>query len=181
MAKPPSIESKTEQRLLLLAQLLTLVALALGLQFLLHLSGGTLFMFSTISPVLVLGSIGIFGFVALRRFRRRHQLFHIQTYEPGDVIFHEGTHGDCAYFIQEGEVEVVKDDAVVAKLEAGHHFGEMAMLSDEPRNATVRAIRLTRVALVGKENFLAMLRVAPSTEKDILSTIQSRAMELAEH
>ena len=48
-------------------------------------------------------------------------------------------------------------DRVIATLGKDQYFGEMALLSNAPRNATVRALKETRVAALGKENFVRLL------------------------
>jgi len=169
--------------LLVGAQLLSLVALALGLQFVVNTTGGTLFLFSALAPLLVFVSILILSGVALHRFRKRHSLFVFKTFAPGETIVREGEHGDCAYFIQSGEVQVVRRidgaERPVGNLGAGQYFGEMALLSNSPRNATVHALTATKVALLGKSNFLTMLSVMPTAQEDILKTVQRRASEQA--
>ena len=163
--------------LLIAAQLLALLALGFGLQFVVNTTGGTLFLFSSISPLLVVVSAAIVLGVAIARFRRRHSVFDVRDFEPGAVIVREGEIGDCMYFVQSGIVEVEREGSgVVARLSTGDFFGEMALLSNEPRNATVRAVTQTRTALLGKKNFLAMLRVLPSARADILKAFQERAM-----
>ena len=170
----------TTERLLVLAQLLVLVSLATGLQFIYNTTGGTVFVFSFLAPMLIGLSIVILVGVLFHKFRQRHRLFDLQTYEPGAVVFHEGDSGDCVYFIRSGDVEVVRKtdegEIALAKLSSGQHFGEMALLSNDPRNATVRAITATELAVLGKSNFVTMLGVLPSTEQNILQTIQERAM-----
>ncbi len=171
------------KRLVVLAQLLTLAALVMGLQFLFNTTGGTLFLFASLAPVLVMAAILIVLAVLIHQFRRRHRLFDVETYEPGQIVFHQGEMGDCAYFIQQGEVEVVREvdgsEKVLANLSAGQYFGEMALLSNEPRNATIRTVSATRLAALGKQNFVTMLGVLPSTQEDILKTVQQRAMKQA--
>jgi len=162
------------------AQILVLIALALGLPFLLHTTGGSLFLFSALAPLLVFVAIGIVLWVAIDSFRKRHSLFSLESYEPDQVIIRQGEPGDCAYFIQSGEVEVVQESdgnqVVLRILHAGDYFGEMALLSGQPRTASVRALTPTKVAVLGKQNFLTMLQMIPSTREDILTTVQERAM-----
>ena len=175
--------SAAAQLSLIAAQLLTLIALALGLQFLFKTTGGTLFLFASVAPLLVTVSIVILLAVLIHSFRKRHSLFDVETCQPGQIIFRQGEAGDCAYFIQSGEVEVVREDkgteTVLAKLSTGQYFGETALLSTAPRNATVRAATAARLAVLGKRNFLTMLAVVPSTREDILKTVQERAMKHA--
>lgn len=169
---------------LIAAQLLTLTSLALGLNFMIRTTGGTLFLFASVAPVLVIISIALFAAVAIYRYRASHHLFEIETYKPGEVVFYQGEVGDCAYFIHRGEVEVVKteggEEKVLAKLSKDQYFGEMALISSAPRNATIRAVEETQVATLGKSNFLRLLNVLPATKEDILKTVQHRAMEKAE-
>lgn len=169
--------------LLVVAQILVLIALALGFPFLLRTTGGSLFLFSSLAPLLMFVSIAIVLWVAFDMFRKRHRLFNFESYEQGQVIIRQGEPGDCAYFIQSGEVEVMQesdgDQVVLRTLHAGEYFGEMALLSGQPRSASVRALTPAKVAVLGKQNFLTMLQMIPSTREDILTTVQERAMRSA--
>ncbi|HEY2930953.1 MAG TPA: cyclic nucleotide-binding domain-containing protein [Acidobacteriota bacterium] len=173
------------KRWLTVALLLTLLALGMGLQFELNTTGGTLFVFATFAPVLVILSIAIIAGALFHEFRQQHRLFEYERYSPGDVIVRQGDLGDCAYFIRSGEVEVVRqrdgesDEAVVARLGKGEYFGETALLTNEPRNATIRAVTEAEVAALGKRNFLALVSVLPATQEDILKTVRQRAMKKA--
>ena len=169
------------RRLLILAQLLALVAYALGLQFLVNTTGGTLFVFSIIAPLMVGLALAILIGVLAWKFFRSHSLFFYETFRPGQTVFEQGDLGDCAYFIHSGEVEVVMGKGTeakpVARLSQGQYFGEMALITSHPRNATVRAINETKVAVLGKENFLTLVNLMPSTREDIMKTVNQRAMQ----
>jgi CRP-like cAMP-binding protein len=67
----------------------------------------------------------------------------------------------------------------VARLAPGQYFGEMALITSHPRNATVRAIDEIRVAVLGKQNFLTLVNLMPSTREDIIKTVNERAMQKA--
>ncbi|MCX6923599.1 MAG: cyclic nucleotide-binding domain-containing protein [Verrucomicrobia bacterium] len=175
------IPKDTRTRILLLAaQSLALLALVLGLIFTLHTTGGTLFLFSSLAPVLVGLAIVILAAVAVNRYLARHRLFEIEDYEPGDIVFREGDPGDCAYFIHSGEVEVIRElnglPQVIDRMGKDDYFGETALLTNARRNATIRAASKLRVAVLGKANFQALLSVLPATKQDMLKTVQARAM-----
>ncbi len=181
--KPFKLNSATSRTLLVAAQLLALVVFILALVFLKRTTGGTLFLFSTIAPLLVMLAVAaVFGVVAYR-FLRRHSLFEVEDVEPGQVIFREGDEGDCAYFIHGGEFAVTREEngaeKVIARLSTGQYFGEMALIENEGRNATVRAVTPGRVAILGKENFLTMLELMPHTQEGIMKTVNERAMREA--
>jgi CRP-like cAMP-binding protein len=58
-------------------------------------------------------------------------------------------------------------ETVIATLSKGDYFGEMALLSDEPRNATVRARTRTVTAVTGRENFIALLHNVRIAGEDV--------------
>jgi hypothetical protein len=165
--------------LLILAQVFALGGFALGLFFLLRTNGGTLFLFSAVAPglftfagLLVLG-VGIYAF------RRQHSLFGHEIFQRGQFVFMQGEPGDCAYFIQSGSVEIMRSrdggpPAVIAKLGKGQFFGEAALLSEGPRNATVRAVETSKLAILGKENFLNLCKMLPAARQDIMKVVQER-------
>ena len=62
------------------------------------------------------------------------------NYLSGDTIIGTGEHGDALYIIAKGFVEVIVKSEVIAKLEAGDFFGEMALLGDHVRKADVKAV-----------------------------------------
>ena len=89
-----------------------------------------------------------------------------QHFEPGDVIFHQGDLGDSVYVIERGECDVIKEEngiaATVAMLGAGDYFGEMALLSDQTRNATIQARTAMEVLLIPKCDFDTLRRSVPA-------------------
>ncbi|MFZ1974885.1 MAG: cyclic nucleotide-binding domain-containing protein [Candidatus Acidiferrales bacterium] len=166
---------------LLGAQVLALIVYLLCLGFLLRTNGGTLFLFSTVAPLLILIATLALAAVGLYRYHRRSSMFAFALFEPGDLIFQQGDHGDFAYFIQQGEVEVVRREQevefVIARLSEGHHFGETALISNAPHHAAARAKTRVRVAMLGKTKFLHMVRFVQPMQDDFMSTMNQRATE----
>lgn len=81
-----------------------------------------------------------------------------QIYEPGKVIIEEGDSGENFYLIEYGQCSVTKKGkGVVATLGKGSYFGEVALINDLPRQATVTATERTKVATLGKSGFQRLL------------------------
>ena len=73
---------------------------------------------------------------------------------PGDIVCRKGAAGDEMYFIVHGEVEVLDDnDGVLARLHDGDFFGEMALLTDNPRNATARTASFCDLYVLARDSF----------------------------
>jgi CRP-like cAMP-binding protein len=154
------------------------VALLLGLQFVYRTTGGTLCLFSAVAPIFVISAIAIFLWTVIFEFRQAHKLFTIEHFPEATTIFRQGDPGDCAYFLRRGEVAIIDEEtnSPVRTLAAGEYFGEIALVTNQPRTATVRTVSSVEVAVLGKENFLNMMRLMPTTEGEILHTIQTRVM-----
>ncbi|MBB4266329.1 cyclic nucleotide-binding domain-containing protein [Roseospira visakhapatnamensis] len=79
------------------------------------------------------------------------------TLTPGEVLFREGDTGDRAYVVRHGRLEVSRRfgsaEVVIAVDGPGTIVGEMALIDDSPRSATVRALETTEVTVIPKEAF----------------------------
>ena len=85
--------------------------------------------------------------------------------EAGETVITQGGHGDRYYAIREGTFEVAVDGKVVSQLGAGEGFGEIALLRDVPRTATVTARSAARLYALDREQFLeAVSQSPPSTD-----------------
>lgn len=81
-----------------------------------------------------------------------------KIYEKGDKIVKEGEKGENFFFIEKGSCHVIKEGkGVVKKLGKGDYFGEVALLNDLPRQATVEALDTVIVATLGKSGFTRLL------------------------
>jgi putative peptide zinc metalloprotease protein len=72
---------------------------------------------------------------------------------PGQTIIEQGAEGDAFYAIRSGQVEVYKDGEPAGSLGPGSHFGEVALLMDVPRTATVIATTPARLFRLDREGF----------------------------
>ncbi len=82
----------------------------------------------------------------------------IKSFDTGQLIFSERDKGDGAYFIMEGKVKVValsanSEEILLGKLGKGEIFGEMALIDDKPRSATVVTLSPCKIAFISKKAF----------------------------
>jgi signal transduction histidine kinase len=104
------------------------------------------------------------------------QVCHEVTFGPGEVIFAEGSAPDRFYIVAEGAVEVWKDHErperdLLAVHEPGHLFGEMALIDDLPRSATVIARDRARLFYIGREDFHRIIRKNARIAISILKSV----------
>ena len=87
-----------------------------------------------------------------------------EHFEPGERIFSEGDFGDKCFVIVKGEVEVIKNGEAVATLGQGDVFGEIALISDNPRNAGVQAKSPVDVITVSRDAFGRLVKHLPGVK-----------------
>ncbi len=80
-----------------------------------------------------------------------------EKFKEGEYIFKEGEPGDKFYLILSGRVQISKNEQMIRDLEAGSCFGEMALIKQENRSATVCAIEETHCYTLAKEEFLKLV------------------------
>jgi putative ABC transport system ATP-binding protein len=88
-------------------------------------------------------------------------------FSPGETIIREGDSGEEFYLISDGEVDVVRADHEVARLGRGEFFGEVALISGEPRNATIVATEPLDTFVLGKSDFQAAVVSSPSFREQL--------------
>ena len=98
-----------------------------------------------------------------------------QVLHAGKVVFEEGDEGDCAYVIQSGAVDIVRDTDAgkvkLGRLTAGSIFGEMALIDDAPRMATAVSVESTTVVVIKRENLRAKIDAADPFLSRLLSLL----------
>ena len=105
--------------------------------------------------------------------------------EPEEILFREGDKGEHAYVVQEGEMEVLKAstgaDVLLAVLGKGEVIGEMALVEDAPRNATLRARSKTKLLQIPKSEMDFILETSSAAARALFYNLlkRSRANESA--
>lgn len=85
------------------------------------------------------------------------QVLERKIFPAGALIFREGEEGNRAYVVQSGMVEIIKNgedgEAILGTIVEGGIFGEMALVDDQPRMASARAVKSTTLIAVPREVF----------------------------
>ena len=99
-------------------------------------------------------------------------------FDPGKRLVQQGDPADAAYLIIDGHAEVILETragpVVVATIGANETVGEMGILGDVPRNATVRAKDRVIVLRISKEPFMRMVREFPNMAVSIMRELAQR-------
>jgi CRP-like cAMP-binding protein len=102
-----------------------------------------------------------------------------QRFGEGEIIVREGEPGDSMFVICSGEVAVqIGKDREVARIRTGGYFGEMSLLTGEPRTATVVARGEVVVLEIGAETFKAYIRTHPQAIDHLAAAAADRRREL---
>jgi NADH dehydrogenase FAD-containing subunit/uncharacterized membrane protein YphA (DoxX/SURF4 family) len=94
--------------------------------------------------------------------------------EAGDEIIRQGEQGDTAYIVQSGRVEIIKSGKKVGELAAGDFFGEIALVSDTKRTATVRCLTACELTVLSREDFHSLSVGSSVLAKAIKHQIEER-------
>jgi putative ABC transport system ATP-binding protein len=81
----------------------------------------------------------------------------LEHFPKGSTIIRQGDAGDRFFLIFEGSVDVVRDHKKVARLKDGDFFGEAALVTGEPRNATIICSQPVKLCSLSKDEFQAIL------------------------
>lgn len=100
-----------------------------------------------------------------------------RQFAPGEVLVHEGDVGDEMYFLTRGQVEVLRGEPAerLAVLREGSFFGELAILTDAPRAATIRALTDVEVYALRRDGVLDLAKA----HADFGRYLQAAALEYA--
>jgi putative ABC transport system ATP-binding protein len=102
----------------------------------------------------------------------------VHDVEPGTVVIRQGDAGELFYLIRSGSVDVLIDDGTqekkVAELKEGQYFGEAALITDEPRNATIVAREHSIFYALGKTDFRNVLETSATFEEELRQALFNR-------
>jgi len=100
------------------------------------------------------------------------------SFQPQQVLFHQGDDGDAAYVIMKGEADIVAEtaggDIPLARVGENAIVGEIAILCEVPRTATVKAATQMDTLRIEKEHFLRLIREFPELGIEVMRELADR-------
>jgi CRP/FNR family cyclic AMP-dependent transcriptional regulator len=102
------------------------------------------------------------------------------------TIVEEGLPGDYMYVIREGRVKVTKlsgdgREKILELFGPGSFFGEMSLLDNSPRSASVKTLAETRILALSRSDFLGVLRRSPDIAMGVIKELTRRVRQVDEH
>ncbi len=112
------------------------------------------------------------------------QSFREFNFAPGEVVFHDGDEGDTMFLIWSGKIAIIKGDLdspiILAYRGPGEIFGEMAILENQPRSATIVALDHLRVLELNRQRFDQLLCETPSVSRSIMEILSARLRKVSQ-
>lgn len=166
---------------LMVAAALSIAGQMTALAFMLDPGPYTTILFMGLGVLLILAAIVVFGLVAWRDAKAKAESIKERTFTAGETVFRQGDIGDRVYVVRDGEVEVVREpeepgkpETIIARLGKGEYFGEMAILSAAPRNATCRAATKLVTLSIDREDFNTLFSSVPAFKESVDKVMQQR-------
>lgn len=135
-------------------------------------------MLLTVEKVLFLKSVPLFAGLDGEELAALADISLEKEYQPGEIVFEEKQIAHHLYVIVRGKVEVFRrpdsKEYPIAALGEKECFGEMAILDDEPRSASIRAVDPTLVLKIDRESFRELITERPQISFAIFKILSSR-------
>ena len=96
----------------------------------------------------------------------------------GEILFSEGDPGDCMFVLLEGAMDVVVGGETVESSSRGALLGEMALIDNSPRGATVVATEPSRLARVDERRFNFIIQQNPFFAKHVMKVLVDRLRQM---
>lgn len=106
----------------------------------------------------ILARMPLFRSLNDREILRVLQVTDVRPYRDGETVIQEGEKGEDLFIVLAGEVKVRKGETELARLKPGEHFGEMALLRNQPRSATVQSNGDSELIVLSRSEFFEILR-----------------------
>ncbi len=126
----------------------------------------------------ILKNIPFFAELSDEDLQKIAEKIQMQYFPANHILFSQGDPGEVMYIIKRGEVQVIRDDTILAVLKDGQFFGEMALVSDEVRNAKIISVTDVEALTLDKEDFRRLMETNSSIASIISYEVVKRANTL---
>lgn len=106
--------------------------------------------------------ISLFRHLTMKELLSVMEILRVESCGTGEVILREGETSDSLYVVLDGLLDVTKNGSHIAELPPGTHFGEMALLNQRPRTATVTSTKPSRLLVMDRAAFNELVRREPN-------------------
>lgn len=103
-----------------------------------------------------------------------------ESYEAGENIFRENSLGDKMYVVKEGEVDIILEEKVLETVKPGRFFGEMALIDNNGRSATVRAKTDCQLIPIDRNKFKQLIQQDPDFALEVMEGMAQRIRNMDE-
>ncbi len=103
----------------------------------------------------------LFRYLSYRELVNLMNLSYVKTAREGETIIEENITGDEMFLLVQGQVRVSKGDQEITLLSQGSNFGEMALIDNAPRSATITSLGPSRLLVIGRKQFYEYIRKDP--------------------
>jgi CRP-like cAMP-binding protein len=134
-------------------------------------------LFSQDTKVQALKSVPLFEGLSRKELVQLERVCEDLQVEPGKVLCQEGQTGQEFFVIVDGTVQVIRKGRRVATLSGGDFVGEIALVTELPRTATVTAETPVRLFVLTRREFHAVLDQNPKVERKVLRALARRLAE----
>lgn len=109
-------------------------------------------------------------------------MYLLKSFKPGDIVFRQGDPSDHVVLVRSGRADVLRevgDDCILlGTAKEGEFLGEMGVLDERPRSATVRAASNLEVELITRQSFLERVSADPQLAQKLLVRMSARLRDV---
>lgn len=131
--------------------------------------------------VAILRRVPLFERIEIKKLKMLALVCERLRFDAGQLLFRQGDDGDAAYVVLDGTAEILIEDGadatVISTARKNDLVGEIAILCDIRRTATVRATTTLDTIRIAREHFLLLLRESPDAAIEVMRTLGVRLAE----
>ena len=117
----------------------------------------------------------LFSELPLERLQSICEVAHEVVLPSDHILFEEGDDGDSLYLLVSGEISIIKAETEVLSFDdVGYCFGEVALIDDKPRSATIKTLSPTRMLRITRDDFFTALAREPLIGKGIFRVLNNK-------